>query len=301
MKIYSYTPGQKTDGKRVTALGFFDGVHLGHRALIARAKRVAEENGIPMAVFTFSSESFGKKGTGRIYSTEEKLEIIEKLGADEVIIADFSSVMNISAKDFVLGTLTGELGTVFSVCGADFRYGKGAEGDAQLLARLMREGGGDCVIVSDETLNGKKVSTTAIKDFLRAGDMQTANALLGEPLFVSGVVERGLGLGKSLGFPTVNTPLGAKSEFLRRGVYRSEAEIDGVRKSSITNLGSCPTVGEREIHLESYILDGTGDIYGKKIKIFLLEFLRDEKRFESKNDLIMQINVDINRIKDGKK
>ena len=297
MTVYNYTVKQKIDGKRVVALGFFDGVHLGHRALLQRAKEEARERGALLAVFTFAAETFGKKGVGRLYSTEEKLEIFEELGVDEVIIADFGTVANIAAEDFVVGTLIGDIGAVCTVCGEDFRFGQGARGDLSLLERLMRESGGDCISVTDECLGGVKVSTTKIKELLADGDVAGANALLGAPLYLSGVVEKGLGLGKKLGFPTVNTPIGAKGEILRRGVYRSRLSVDGKDYDAITNVGICPTFEEREVHQETFVLCEIGDLYGKKIKVFLLEFLRDEKRFDSKNDLIMQINVDINRIK----
>ena len=295
--IHNYTPGQRADGKRVVALGFFDGVHLGHRALLQRAKKEADERGALLAVFTFAAETFGKKGAGRLYSTEEKMEIFEGLGVDEVMIADFGSVADIAAEDFVQGTLIHDIGAVCTVCGEDFRFGKGALGNLSLLERLMSEAGGECIAVSDERLDGVKVSTTKIKELFAEGDVKTANALLGAPLYLSGVVERGLGLGKKLGFPTVNTPIGAKGEIIRRGVYRTRLSVDGRCYDAITNVGICPTFEEREVHQETFVLEDIGDLYGKKIKVFLLEFLRDEKRFESQNDLIMQINVDINRIK----
>lgn len=297
MQVYEYTVSKKADGKRVVALGFFDGVHIGHRSLLLAAREAADRLGLPLAVFTFPAESAGLKDTGRLYSTAEKLEILEELGTDQVILADFSSVMNISAEVFVRSSLLSDMGAVAAVCGKDFRFGRGAEGDAGLLFRLMEEGGGECITVSDSCLYGAKVSTTAIKGYLAAGDIDKANAMLGAPLKLSGRVAHGLGLGRRLGFPTVNVPIGEKAAIVRHGVYRSEVEVAGVRYPALTNIGTCPTVGEREAHAESYIIGEVGAIYGEKIKVFLLEFLRDEKRFESEKELIMQINVDINRVK----
>ena len=298
MKIYEYTPGLKISGNRVVALGFFDGVHIGHRALLSAAKEEAKKKAAAFAVFTFFAESPGIKGAkARIYSTEEKLTILESLGAEEIILADFSAVMNISAEDFVRLSLIEDMNAATAVCGKDFRFGKGAEGNTDMLSSIMSSEGKDTLTVGDECLFGRKVSTTAIKEYLFDKDIKKANEMLGEPLFISGTVEHGLGLGKSFGFPTVNTEIPEKEGLIRRGVYISLAEIDGKRYDALTNVGVCPTVSDRSFHAETYVIDQNIELYGRSVRIYLLEFLREEKKFKSKDELIMQIKVDIETAK----
>lgn len=298
MKIYEYTPGTRLEGERVVALGFFDGVHVGHRALLCTAKAEAKKRGAAFAVFTFLAESKMIKGVGRIYSTDEKMMIFDSLGVDEVILADFSAVMNIDADSFIVDSIIADMNALCAVSGEDFRFGKGAAGDAALLLSVMNEYKRDAVAVKEERMFGKKVSSTAIKEALIRADMKAAKEMLGEPYFISGRIERGLGLGHSFGFPTLNIDISAKESIIKRGVYDSIAEIDGERFAALTNVGVCPTVSNREFHAESYLIDCNKELYGRSVRVFLLDFLRDEKKFNNTDELIMQIKLDVERVKD---
>lgn len=294
MTIYEYTSELRLSGERSVALGFFDGVHIGHRLLLSRAVEYAKKHGIRSSVFTFPAESAMPKGSSdRLYETKEKLAIFRRLGIDEVILAPFPAVRDIEAKEFIGSVLADRLGCRAAICGRDFKFGQGARGGAELLegemARLGREG----IILDFVTLYSKKVSSGAIKDYLREGDMSKANEMLGEPYYIKGEVMHGRGLGTSLGYPTVNTPLGTQGGILRRGVYFSEIEADGRRYPALTNIGSCPTFGEREVHAETFILDFDGELYGKSVKILLHSFIRDEKKFDSEGELIHRIGKDI--------
>lgn len=298
MTVYEYARGERPSGKRVCALGFFDGVHLGHRALFREARAAAGRLSLPFAVFTFISESRSVKSGGeRLYSTADKLSLIEECGADEVILADFDSLKSTSPEDFVHRLLCGECGTVCAVTGEDFRFGRGAAGDASCLRALIEERGGTVITVPDVTLGGEKVSTSAVKRALCEGRVEAANAMLGSPFFIGARVEHGRGVGRTLGFPTVNCSSPAAEGVLRRGVYRSEVSLGGARYPALTNVGTCPTFEERESHAETYILDFDGAVYDENIRIYLYEFLRDEKRFSSPEELKMQIKLDINRVK----
>lgn len=298
MKIYNYAYGKKISGKRVVALGFFDGVHKGHRALLKRAKDAADRAGLPLAVFTFPAESaMPGKQDSRIYTTEQKLFLLKELAVDEIILADFTSVMNIDAPDFVKSSLISDMAAEIAVFGDDYRFGKCAKGSPELLIKLLTEAKRGYIMLPEERIFGERVSSTAIRQHLKLGDMERANAMLGSPYFISGRVEHGLGKGHSFGFPTVNTALSEGGIALRRGVYRTSVRIDNEEAAAITNVGICPTVSERELHAETYILDREVDLYGKDVQILFYEFLREEKKFSTAEELIMQIKVDIEKVR----
>ncbi len=295
IKIYEYKKGEAIPGKRVVALGLFDGVHKGHRKIIECAVSEAKKKGLSSAVFTFCDDKRLKGGV-RIYGAEEKYELIKSLGADEIIVAGFEDISDTSAEDFIKTVLVSELGSVLCVSGRDFRFGKGALGDALLLEKGMKSLGADSVCVSDVTEGRVKVSSSEIKRLLSLGEVKEAATLLSEPYFVIAEIKRGMGLGKTLGFPTVNTEVHEGCVSLMNGVYYTLAEINGKKYQSLTNVGRCPTVGERKIHRETYIMDFVGEIYGGRVKISFIEFLRPEIKFSSVEELKKQIKVDVDAV-----
>ena len=290
MKIFGYKELKNAPQGGVIALGFFDGVHKGHRRLLESAGRLARKKNLTLAVFTFPAED-GFKGDGALYNNEEKLRLFESLGVEAVIMAKFASVSSIPADEFVTSSLIGDMECAAAVAGFDFRFGRGALGDAALLSKLLCDNGRECIIESEHKINGEKISTTKIKELLSLGRVEEAREFLGAPFRLTAKVEHGLGKGADLGFPTVNTP----THHLKRGVYRTATLVSGVLYNSITDVGTCPTISERTLHAETYIIDYSGDLYGKEIRIFFLGYLREEKRFSSQKELIMQINVDKNR------
>lgn len=295
MKIYEYKPGTRVGiGASVIALGFFDGVHKGHRSLLMTAKRAACERGLTFAVFTFPAEN-GFKGGGALYPTSEKLALLDSLGVEAVIMAEFGSVSKVSAEDFVNHSLIEDMNCSVAVAGYDFRFGKGALGNTTLLSEILSSRERECIVEDEHRINGEKISTSKIKELLRLGNPMEACEFLGYPYYLRGTVEHGRGVGTALGFPTLNTNIDADSAYLKRGVYRTVTEISGVRYNSITNVGVCPTFKTRPLHAETYIIDYSGDLYGKEIRIFFIDYMREEKAFSSEKELIMQINVDKNR------
>lgn len=301
MEIYNFSLNdEKTLDASVVALGLFDGVHRGHRALLSAARTEAKSRGVPFAVFTFISEDSTFKGSSRLYSTKIKIELLEREGADLVILANFTDIADISAESFVKEILIKRLGAHLAVTGNDFRFGKGREGNSQLLEKIMSESGGRCLFVPDETLFGKKISTTLVKELLSQGECSMASELLGTPYFIEGTVERGDGRGKKLGLPTINTPLGQDKDFLRSGVYHSLVKIGENLYTGLTNIGKCPTFQEREIHAETFMLDFSGTIYGEQVRIYLVSYMRDEMRFESPELLVSRIKSDIEKVRGEK-
>lgn len=295
MKIYEYKTGDVLPvGDCAVAIGLFDGFHTAHRALIEKTKEEAKKKGISSGIFTFVSNDSIKRGAKKIYSTKEKLKIAESLGIDFAVVADFLDISQLTAKEFVKSTLIRGLSAKVAAVGFNFRFGKGASGDASLLDRLMRESGGEAIVFDEYTAKGKPVSSTRIRELLSEGKMEMAAELLGEPYFLLGEVSHGDGRGRTLGLPTVNTEIPDEKLAPRSGVYVSAVIIGDEIFGGVTNVGTCPTFGERKTHAETYILDFSGEIYGEEIQVYLLEFIRAEKQFNSADELIMQIKLDIN-------
>ena len=294
IKVIEYKQGSGLAGKRVIALGLFDGVHIGHRAIIERAIERASGLAIPTAVFTFRDD-LRLKGGVRIYGIDERLSLLSECGVDEVVLASFEQISGMTAEDFVLKTLVSELGCEVAVTGQDFRFGRGAAGDTTLLRSLMADSGRTVITADDVILHGKKVSSSDIKSLVISGRMKVAAELLGEPFFINGAVERGMGLGHSFGYPTLNMRMPTTQVSPPAGVYATITLIDGIEYRSLTNVGTCPTVGERPQHMETFILDFNRAIYGERVKLSFADYIREEKKFSSVDELKMQINIDIER------
>lgn len=294
MKIIDFCRIKEAPRGGVIALGLFDGMHIAHRELLISAKELAKRLNAPFGVFTFLGESGIKRGTKRLYSTEERLLIIEELGADFTVTSSFPEISEMSAESFVSNILIKALDAKAAVSGYNFRFGKGAIGDATLLRKLMKREGRAALIKEEISEGGEPISSTRIRSLIESGDMKKAARLLGAPYFISGRVLHGEGKGAGLGFPTVNLPIEEGKVIPRLGVYRSLTLVDGELCDSVTNVGRCPTLGEREVHLEAHLIGKQTDLYGKNVKVFLIEFLRDEKAFSSQKELIMQINIDKN-------
>jgi riboflavin kinase/FMN adenylyltransferase len=294
VKHYKY-PEKLNLKSTAVALGYFDGVHIGHRELISLLVREAKEKGLASYVLTFADDiSKTKKTQSVIYNTEEKLTIFDSLGVDGVIVADFDSIKSLPPESFVNDVLIDSLGAEVAISGYNFRFGNGASADSNTLIELMEKRGKKATILSEQKRDGKILSSTAIRELIKDGKLDEATEMLGLPYFVEGVVEKGLGLGKAYGFPTVNTLIRENSP-LPPGVYRTAVETGGKIYTGVTNVGSCPTVKEREIHTETLIADFDGNLYGEKIRIYFLGYLRQEKQFNSIDELREQIYTDKQR------
>lgn len=293
METYLYKRGERLPfEKAVIALGLFDGVHKGHRAVICAAKEKAREKKLPLAVFTFFAETEELKGGNRLYSSTDKARLFSELGVEKLIFADFSELSSVCAENFISKILIGDMGCDTAVAGEDFRFGKNAEGNISLLRELMKKSGGDCVAVEPVVDGGVKISTSLIKEKLRQGKPKEAAMLLGKPYFISGTVLCGNGVGHTLGSPTVNTSLQSQANFIKKGVYFTKVKIDGKFYTGVTNIGNCPTFRERETHAETHVFGISGSLYGKDIDIYLIEYLREEKTFQSPSELVRQIEAD---------
>ena len=298
MTVYQYKRGHRLPiSKCAVAIGFFDGVHHAHRDLILSAIEEARLHGISAGVVTFASESSIKSSAPRIYGTEEKLALIESLGIDFTVICDFSEIAGLSAEEFVRDTLVRDIGAVCASAGYNFRFGKGAYAGATELSEYMKAHGGYAVIKEPYLYKGSPLSSTVIRAFLADGNVEEAGTALGTPYFVSGEVSHGNGVGHELGFPTVNLDHTEGRVKLKHGVYRCVALISGEIYNAVTNVGVCPTFEERSTHIEAHLIDFDKSVYGEKIRIYFLGYLREERKFSSADELRAQIEIDKNRVK----
>ena len=291
VRTYNYPEKLDITGSAV-ALGYFDGVHVGHRELISMLVREARAKKLKPYVFTFVDDlAKTKKTQSIIYNIDEKIKIFASLGVDGVIIANFSSIAGLSPEAFVKEVLVDAVGAELAISGYNFRFGKFAAAGAPELIELMESFGKSAIVLSEQKIHGKTLSATVIRELIANKDLDEAAKMLGEPYSIEGTVERGLGLGKVYGFPTVNLPLRQTSP-LPSGVYRTAVRVDEKLYTGITNVGSCPTVCEREIHTETLIADFDADLYGKTLRIYFLGYLREEKHFDSIDALREQIYLD---------
>ena len=291
VRTYSYPEKLNITGSAV-ALGYFDGVHVGHRELISLLVREAKAKKLKPYVFTFVDDlAKTKKTQSIIYNTEEKLKIFASLGVEGVVIANFSTISGLTPEAFVKEVLIDALGAELAISGYNFRFGKFAAAGSSELIELMEAFGKRALVLSEQKIDGKILSATVIRQLISEKKLDEATKMLGAPYCLEGTVEKGLGLGKVYGFPTVNLPLRSTAP-LTTGVYRTAVKIGEKLYTGITNVGSCPTVCEREIHTETLIADFAGDLYGKTISIYFLGFLREDKRFDAVEALREQIYLD---------
>ena len=303
MRVISYNSNESLNinASTVTALGFFDGVHIGHRELIRRAVLLSQRMGLVPTVFTFSSgDEAIKSNSSRIYQDSEKYRIFESLGIELVVTAEFSSMKDMPREVFVKDFLIKTLGTRVAVVGKDFRFGKGATGNADYLGEVMNSLGADTVALDMETVNidgiEREVSSTLIRTLLGRGQVSLAGTLLGEPYHIVGRVEHGRGEGRGFGYPTVNISLQNNSP-LANGVYHTTVKIGEKLYTGLTNVGVCPSFKERERHTETFILDFDGDAYGKEVHLLFIDFIREERVFSSAEELGREIERNIAEIK----
>ncbi len=270
----------------VLLLGGFDGIHLGHKTLLDAAKRYD----LPV-VFTLIA---GGKAGGELFTLRERRTVLEQLGAAGAFAFPFTEAFQkTSAEDFLRG-LFARCTPRAVLCGEDFRFGKGAKGDAALLKNLA-----PCPVdvLPLLTADGHKISSTSLKKLLAAGDMPALNALLAYPYFIEGDVEHGRHVGSSLGFPTVNLDLPAEKAPPKEGVYGGYAQTKSGKFPCILNYGARPTFGVAEKKMEAFLLDFEGDLYGSAVRIYPTEYYRPVTAFPSAEALKAQIAQDAARAK----
>ena len=282
--------------KTVIALGFFDGVHRGHGALLRKAaERAGELNAAP-AVFTFDrspKEFVTGKPVLLINSNDDRRDIIRRVyGIQRVIFAPFDrEMMTMPWQDFITELLVKQYGAVHLVAGHDYRFGHKNEGTVERLREKCRELGLGCDIIPKVELEGITVSSTYIRTLLEQGDVERAALFLGHPHCLSQTVRHGQRLGRTIGIPTVNLAVPAHVLTPERGVYISRAFLpDGRSCPGVTNVGTRPTVTEGDtVSVETYLLGFDGDLYGQTVRLDFYKRLRGEVKFPSLEALRQEI------------
>lgn len=272
------------------AIGKFDGIHLGHQLLI---NGLLEEKNLGRTSLVLSFD-FGNMVKKSIYTSDEKAYYLSKLGIDILLEYPFTKEFaSYTPENFVKECLVEKLGVCSIYVGSDFHFGCGRSGNVALLKELGNEYGFEVHALEKQTLNGKIVSSTAIRDMMET-HFYIANEMLGNPYFVYGEVVHGNHLGRTIGFPTINQVISEQKLVPPFGVYASRILIDSIYYRGISNLGVKPTIdGVRQTGLETYILDFDGDLYGRELQTELLYFIRPEEKFESIDELKKQIVNDI--------
>ena len=285
--------------ERVIALGFFDGVHLGHGALLRRAAEEAKKRGCESAVFTFDrppKEVITGIPCPLINSPEDRAALVKRLyGIDEMLMVPFDDEMRTTPWDrFVTDILVGRYGAVHLVAGHDHHFGHKNQGSPELLREKCAELGLGCDIIPAVTIGGITVSSTHIRKLLEEGDVETARAFLGHPHVLTQTVGHGRQLGRTIGIPTANLVAPPHVLLPRRGVYAAKITLpDGRAFGGVTNVGVRPTVNNgQDVTVEPWILDFDGDLYGQAIRVEFYRRLRDERKFDSLAALRSQIETD---------
>jgi len=272
------------------ALGYFDGVHLGHREVL---KSALVPDYYESAVFTFNSRI-----PCNITTDDTKHKLIRELGIEQIHSYNFESLKDYSPEEFVEKILVKGLNAKFVYCGFDFRFGKKRSAFADDLARICGEYGIVTIIKKPVIIDGITVSSSHIRELIHEGNIKIANKFLGYELFYELEVVGGNRLGRTIGFPTINQNMPQNVLPPKFGVYKSRVSVKGVEFKSITNIGIKPTAGEnKNITIETHIIGYDGDLYGKVIKVSLLDFVRAERKFTSFEELSQQIKNDLEVIK----
>lgn len=280
----------------VLTIGKFDGVHLGHQAVLSNVLQKADALGLPATVMVFEpqpEEVFSpQKAPARISPLREKYELLKQQGVDRLLAVRFNKAFaSQSADTFVHDLLVDKLGVKFLVVGDDFRFGQGRKGDFAMLQAAGRQYGFDVVSTQSFTVHAHRISSTAVREALANSDFTLAQEMLGRPFAVYGRVVHGDKKGRTIGFPTANVML-KRSRAPIHGVFAVHVAVDGNKFNGVANIGTRPTLNGVRNQLEVHIFDMSADLYGKPITVFPVAKIRDEQKFDSFEILKAQIQAD---------
>ncbi|HEX6958610.1 MAG TPA: bifunctional riboflavin kinase/FAD synthetase [Ferrovibrio sp.] len=279
----------------VAAIGNFDGVHLGHRALIAAAKAEADAKARPLAVMTFEPHPrrffVPQSPPFRLDALDTKTRILGELGAGVVLALPFDSELaRQSPQEFVDHILARDLGLSHVVVGYDFTFGKGRAGDTAMLRELGKSHGIGTTVVAAQG-DGEVFSSSRVRQALEAGNIAEANRLLARPWEIIGIVEHGDKRGRELGYPTANVGL-SDFQIPKFGIYAVRCVIDGERRDGVASFGIRPTFDQTDVKLEVYLFDFAGDLYGRSMRVEFHAFIRPEEKFDDVEALKAKIAED---------
>ena len=275
----------------IYALGFFDGVHLGHQALLKAVKDLSGSAGKGVITFAAHPDTLVFGQTPKLINTpQDRVRLLKSFGMERVVTLPFDRKMCTTSWLAFLEELRRNYGAAGFVCGEDFRFGSGGEGTAELLRDYCGREGLPCAVVPEQIVEGTRVSSTVIREQLIRGEMARAVHFLGHPYLLTGQVVHGKQLGRTLGIPTANLLLPPELATPRFGVYGGLALVEGDWYPAVTNIGVRPTVSGTGITVEPWILDYSGDLYDRTICLELTDFVRPERKFGSLEELKDEIH-----------
>ena len=282
-------------------IGVFDGVHLGHRHLVEHLRQQAQAMDCLAGIVTFRQhpqQVLAQSEVSYLIPLDERIALLQELGVDFVVPLSFTrDLAQTSAREFVLA-LQRYLRMKSLIIGPDFALGKGREGNASVLFGLGREMNFSVHVVPPKLLDGEIVSSTAIRQALAQGDLVKVQRMLGRPYTLWGPVVHGAERGRTLGFPTANLDVNSNRRLPADGVYVTRAYVDDEEYPSVTNIGIRPTFGQQDRTIEVYLLDTDMKLYGRELRIEVLERLRGEQRFASAQELTAQMERDVLRARE---
>jgi riboflavin kinase / FMN adenylyltransferase len=299
MIIYRNLDKSHYDKNSIITVGTFDGIHLGHREIISKVNELKSQGNFRTVVVTFDPHPqliLRNKGSEiKLLSTiDEKIDTFEKLGIDVLYILEFNKDMaSTHAEEFLEKYLVNGIGLSHLVLGFDHSFGKNREGNFETLSSLTHKFGFEVHKV-EEFKGDTSINSTAIRNLLLNGNVEKANELLGYDYSFEGTVVKGDRRGNTIGFPTANVEVKGMNKLIpKNGVYMVRANVNGKEYDGMMNIGFRPTVSEtHKIHIEVNIFDFNEDIYGKNIKVVLRKYIREERKFNSLDELVKQLNKD---------
>ena len=297
MKVYNNIDDVNISERTAVAMGYFDGMHLGHQALIRMTVQTAITSGLKSVVFTFrdnpknllSSNSAVKS----ILSHEDKARLMDTAGIDYMISVPFDDrIRNLAPRQYIRLLLDKNINMTAVCCGFNYRFGKDAAGDKELLQAMGAAEGFEVSIVKPYTIDGNVVSSSLIRNLISDGDMAACKTFLGRYYTASGKVVSGNRLGRTIGFPTVNIMIDEDMLTPPHGVYVTACHIGDQTYRGVTNVGIKPTIGDGKKSVETHLFDVDQDLYEKRIIVEFFKMIREERRFENLDALAVQIEKD---------
>uniref|UniRef100_A0A832DLH6 Riboflavin biosynthesis protein n=1 Tax=Ignavibacterium album TaxID=591197 RepID=A0A832DLH6_9BACT len=299
MNIFRNIDEINFDKQTVLTVGTFDGIHLGHQQIIKRVIECSEENKLRNLIITFHPHPrkvINPEMQLKLLTTnEEQINILEKLGVQNLLVINFTKEFSqLTPDEFVKYYLVDKIGLSRIVIGYDHHFGKGRGGDVEFLLAAGKKYDFEILQIQPFIIDGETVSSTKIRSALEVGDINKVNKMLGRYYSFSGVVVEGDKRGRELGYPTANIKLSDEDKMLPQiGIYAVLVEIDGIEHKALLSIGKRPTFyNDGKVVPEVYIYDFNNDIYGKEIKVNLIQKLRGEEKFNSAEELIRQMNID---------
>lgn len=302
MNILKLDKSYRSPSNRGVALGNFDGVHLGHRELLKRVREESERLKLCPSVYTFLNhprKHQGETTLKEITGLQKKAELFAKEGIKELVLSPFNNEMkNMAPEDFVRRILVEQLQCKLVVVGFDYRFGKKAQGNHELLKKMGESLDFQVTIIKPYNFQGEKISSSKIRGLIEEGQVSLMEKYLGRYYAIRGPVIRGKGLGTDIGYPTANMKIDSNQILPKSGVYATYSKVDDKIYRSVTSVGHQPKFNDRSAEVESFLMDYKGNLYSRTVETIFVKFLRDQIVFDSPEALGNQIEKDAKEAKD---